>query len=321
MRLKKLKLLVGIPTLNRAKQLSKTLESISRNTIIPDKVLIVDQSDNDETWKATKEFMDKLNIEFLKVDYKGLTKARNEILERSGDFDVITFLDDDVVLHKDYLEKIIGAFENDRELAGCQGFIENQGGLRGFLFKVVNATPITLRPVVTRCFVNTYPHFPPLHPVHSEWLSGCNMSYRVGYIKNERFDENFILYGLGEDLEFSYRLFKKGMKLLTIPSAKLKHIPSGLKSLPNKAALMMRFAYRRYMIAKFYPEKKDKIFWEYVQCYKRSLRTLKIRKPYLWKEMQKLIDEVIEVLKEHFSSVDSGDLRRVNALILKEVHK
>ncbi|AIY87674.1 glycosyltransferase protein [Thermotoga sp. Cell2] len=105
MRLKKLKLLVGIPTLNRAKQLSKTLESISRNTIIPDKVLIVDQSDNDETWKATKEFMDKLNIEYLKVDYKGLTKARNEILERSGDFDVITFLDDDVVLHKDYLEK------------------------------------------------------------------------------------------------------------------------------------------------------------------------------------------------------------------------
>lgn len=133
MRLKKIKLLVGIPTLNRAEQLSKTLGSISSNTIVPDKVLIVDQSDNDETWKVVKEFMDKLNIEYLKADYKGLTKARNEILERSESFDVVTFLDDDVVLRKDYLERIMRAFEDDRELAGCQGFIENQGGLRGFL--------------------------------------------------------------------------------------------------------------------------------------------------------------------------------------------
>ncbi len=317
----RIKLLVGIPTLNRSQQLVKTLITIAKNTFLPDRVLIVDQSYNNETERVVETFSKKLNIEYLRVSYRGLTKARNDILKRSDCFDVITFLDDDVKLREDYLERIVKAFENDEELAGCQGFIENQGGFKDLLLRFLNGAPPSSRPVVTECFVNTYPYFPPFHPISSEWLSGCNMSYRVKFVKGEKFDENFILYGLGEDLEFSHRLFNKGAKLLMIPSARLKHIPSGLNRLPNKAGIMMRFAYRRYMIAKFYPNRVEEMFWRYVKWYKRAFRTLRIRRSQHWRQIMDLVDTSLKELEGYFPSIDKGDLSRVNALILKETQK
>ena len=125
-----IKLLVGIPTLNRADQLKNTLHSILRNTVLPQKIIIVDQSENEKTKHIVNYFREKLNIEYLKVNYKGLTKARNEVLSYAKDFDVVTFLDDDVELDKNYFEEIVKAFQEDKNLAGCQGFIENQGGIK-----------------------------------------------------------------------------------------------------------------------------------------------------------------------------------------------
>lgn len=313
-----IKLLVGIPTLNRADQLKNTLHSILRNTVLPQKIIIVDQSENEKTKHIVNYFREKLNIEYLNVNYKGLTKARNEILSYAKDFDVVTFLDDDVELDKNYFEEIVKAFQEDKNLAGCQGFIENQGGIKGFLFRLAEGMPLTGSPKVTNCFVNTYPFFPPSRPVISEWLSGCNMSYRVDYIEKEKFNENFILYGLGEDLEFSYRLFVSGKRLLMLPSARLKHIPSGLKRLPSRVAVMMRLAYRRYMIAK-YRSQVDMLFQEYVEWYRRTFRIHRIVRPQLWKSMMKTIEEVLNELKSHFDMIDKGDLNSVNSLILKEV--
>lgn len=317
----KIKLLVGIPTLNRPQQLARTLMTISKNSTLPDKVLIVDQSYNNETESVVETFSKRLSIEYLRVSYRGLTRARNDILKRSNGFDVVTFLDDDVELRQEYLERIVEAFKSDEELAGCQGFIENQGGFKDLLLRFLNGVPTLSKPIVTKCFVNAYPFFPPLHPVSSEWLSGCNMSYRVKFIKERRFDENLILYGLGEDLEFSYRLFNKGAKLLMIPSARLKHIPSGMNRLPNKAGIIMRFAYRRYMIARFYPNRVDEIFCRYVEWYKRAFQTLRIKRPQHWHQIMDLVDTTLKSLEGHFSSIDKGDLSMANSLILKEIQK
>lgn len=318
--MRKLRIVVGIPTLNRPDDLRKTLVSILENTIHPDKVVIVDQSTDDRTEQVLEDLYDNLNIEYLKVPYKGLTKARNEILKCAADFDIVTFLDDDVVLDRKYLENVLKAFQKDKNLTGCQGFIENQSIIKGLVSRVVSGTPILTKPKVTDSFVNLYPLFPPSHPVESEWLSGCNMSYRVKHIEVERFNENFILYGLGEDLEFSHRLFLKGKHLLMIPSIRLKHIPSGLKRLPSKVGLLMRFAYRRYMIAKYRNRDRiDELFQNYVESYKKTFRILWFKNPMLYRKMMMSIDETLNELKRYFDLIDVGNLHEVNQLIKRGI--
>lgn len=51
-----LKLAIGIPTLNRVFDLKITLESILKNTILPDKIIIADQSDDNNTYKLIKDY-------------------------------------------------------------------------------------------------------------------------------------------------------------------------------------------------------------------------------------------------------------------------
>ena len=46
-------------------------------------------------------------------------------------------------------------------------------------------------------------------------LYGCNMAFRAGMIRHERFDENLALYGWQEDVDFSARISKYGQIVKT----------------------------------------------------------------------------------------------------------
>ncbi len=53
-------------------------------------------------------------------------------------------------------------------------------------------------------------------------LSGCNMTFRKAVFSECCFDEWFTDYGIGEDVEFSYRV-SRGWRLKVTPTAKLVH--------------------------------------------------------------------------------------------------
>jgi GT2 family glycosyltransferase len=65
--------------------------------------------------------------------------------------------------------------------------------------------------------------------VHSvtevDWLSGCSMSFRRDVFETFSFNEEFKGYGLGEDVEFSYRVRQLG-RLLVTPDARIEHLQS-----------------------------------------------------------------------------------------------
>jgi len=108
--LKRINHVIGIPTLNRVDELNITIKSILNNSVLPDEIIVADQSDNDETYKLIKDFENesKIKFKYLKLNEKGLTKVRNAILSALNDnIDVITFLDDDVTLDKFYIENIV----------------------------------------------------------------------------------------------------------------------------------------------------------------------------------------------------------------------
>jgi glycosyltransferase involved in cell wall biosynthesis len=100
-----------IPTCNRSDDLRRALESILIQTITPEEIIIIDQSDDQNTKRLFSTFDTKFKEKDIKGIYlyqqeKNSAMARNfGISKASGE--IISFLDDDVILCDDYFEKII----------------------------------------------------------------------------------------------------------------------------------------------------------------------------------------------------------------------
>lgn len=110
-----------ISTYNREKYLPQVLESLRNQTLDKDKFEIVFVNNNSpgNTEEIARNFA--LNNSDIKFSYhletnQGLSFGRNRgIKEASGE--LITFIDDDAHLASDYLEKIVGYFEQYKEVA------------------------------------------------------------------------------------------------------------------------------------------------------------------------------------------------------------
>jgi hypothetical protein len=69
----------------------------------------------------------------------------------------------------------------------------------------------------------SYP-YEPRHVISCKWLSGCNNSWKRKVFDEFQFDNNLLGYSFNEDVDFSYRVYKKypGSLLMT-PKARLVH--------------------------------------------------------------------------------------------------
>ena len=177
-----------IPTLNRINDLTVALQSIEGQTYPPKEVIIVDQSDDTKT----KDFVESYNqttfkIVYLYTSYRSLTRARNLGIDNiDKGTDLVIFFDDDVILDNDYLEKIDTFFNNDKDRVyfGATGYIKNC------------ERKSKLSPFLKLFFLQEYrdgrfkrnglPTFQKYNksPYETEFLSGCNMTYRKEVFKN-----------------------------------------------------------------------------------------------------------------------------------------
>ncbi|WP_330632552.1 glycosyltransferase family 2 protein [Halocatena halophila] len=83
---------VLIPTMDRPERLRRALESVSKQTVKPAEVLVIDGSATDQAKSIIDEF--DLNITYVRQHGRGLSNARNLGIEESSK-EYIAFLDDD----------------------------------------------------------------------------------------------------------------------------------------------------------------------------------------------------------------------------------
>src|SRR5262245_59390976 len=99
-----------IPTLNRARSLSKTLESIAEviSSVDTIEVIIVDNGSTDQTAKASQAIKEKYSQYEWRYFYEpmpGLLSGRHRgAKEARGD--IFAYLDDDVVLAPSWLDAL-----------------------------------------------------------------------------------------------------------------------------------------------------------------------------------------------------------------------
>jgi glycosyltransferase involved in cell wall biosynthesis len=109
------KISVVICTYNRCNKLKDTLVSLAQLSIpndLPWELIVVDNNSSDETKSVVESFLPipRLNAKYVLERNAGLSHARNRgVAESQGE--VISFLDDDVIVTSDWLTEIWKAFQ------------------------------------------------------------------------------------------------------------------------------------------------------------------------------------------------------------------
>ena len=202
-----LKLSVIIPTLNRPDDLVVAIKSILVQSRLPDELIIVDQSIDAFSYNNIKNL-------FLKVSFKtsliyihdplinGLVSAKDHGVKKSSG-DIISFLEDDEVLSKRYLENVVNAFKTNKQLLGCSGIVSNIR--RSFFYEVM--FKVFHRGLFIDKRVDVIKHndcYGSGTLIYSTHLSGGLSSYRSEVFKQIKYDlKNPFFYC--EDIDFSIR--------------------------------------------------------------------------------------------------------------------
>ncbi len=247
-----------VPTLNRSKYLCRMLESVFEQTLLPYEIIIVDQSNNDETLKVVEHFntcAKELGIVFsyLYLSDPGLTRARNIGLEAAtGNF--VTFLDDDVILDKKYMEEVSKTIDKHGAIV-VQGKITNYHDRFHFYRYLIQKLFMLSSPSEVSSIV--YPSFGNVLPVRFQedvicmWASGCNHTIRTDIAREFKYDENLIAYGLGEDVDITFRIYRQYPRCIWAnPLAKISHYESPGERLTNEKYLYMEAVHRYYLFYK-----------------------------------------------------------------------
>ncbi len=250
-----MKVSIVIPTLNRPQELVRLLESIVIQTILPVEIIIVDQGEG--VGQEVEQFS-QLPIRLFKVHFQSLTKARNYGVQKSKG-DVIGFLDDDVILERNYVEHALQFFDAYPHALGVQGVISDfeeghakkVGGKQWIYFLYNNIAKLFLlnssvkeRNRLLWSGRNQYASRVS-KIVPCEWLSGIGI-YRREVFRNFSFDERLEGYALGEDKLFSYQIFQTQCNSLFIdPSIKClhKHALSGRPYGEEWVSMKIRYTY------------------------------------------------------------------------------
>lgn len=112
-----------VPVYNDAMTVGATVESLLRQSVKPNRILVVDDGSTDGTFAALEGFQAR-GIEIMRLPKNvGKTHALDEAL-RTVHTDLIAITDADSIVHVDYVKEVLESFR-DPELAAVGGAVES----------------------------------------------------------------------------------------------------------------------------------------------------------------------------------------------------
>lgn len=124
-----MKISIVVPTKNRSEDLLKAVRSVIAQDRLPDELILVDQSDSDSSRSAVQAMVKgtggTVNLIYIYDPHvRGLVHAKQVgVANSSGD--IVCFLEDDVVLERDYVWQMEQGFADHPTMMGCCGVITN----------------------------------------------------------------------------------------------------------------------------------------------------------------------------------------------------
>jgi GT2 family glycosyltransferase len=220
---------VLIPTKDRPADLVLSVRSLLAQSILPGELLIADQSGNDYgRAQVEKEFAEASEVvkngvkllHLIEPKISGAAEARNRLMNLASG-DIWLFLDDDVSLEHNCIEKLLSVYLECLEVVGVAGIITNY------------AKPA----LIERLWASAFARGPfrderqPIYwkasslvdsqPIRVTKFTGACMSFKADAIGTLRFDHKLTGGSLAEDIDFCARLVPR--RLVIAPRARLVH--------------------------------------------------------------------------------------------------
>ena len=278
-----------ICTHKRPEVINKLLVSVYDQIYLPSEILVIDASPDNETKNLLKNNIFP-GLKYFKVTAKdkGLTRQRNFGIKKTGDdIEVITFLDDDIILEPGYFENLINTYNKKPDAIGVGGYIINEVnwkkddtapgyqeyeqdgyirdlGNRNLLRKkigLLSNKPPGVMPVFSNGLsIGFLPPSGKIYPV--EFFMGGVASFRKELFEKLSFSEYFEGYGLYEDLDFCLRASQFG-QLYVNTSARVSHFHAEAGR-PNKfkyGKMVIRNGWYVWRIKYPKPDLKARLKW------------------------------------------------------------
>lgn len=253
-----LKVSTIIPTKNRPVDLVQAVNSVFTQTHRPDQLLIIDQSLGDESRNQISDLYREFGtgIELIYVhdpSVAGLVAAKVVGTARSSG-NIVMFLEDDVILDKDYIANLFQGFIDHPEMMGCCGVIKHVGRNSTFYLKLFHLFHRGIFRDVRVGLHGNPEKFKNSCLIPSNYLSGGLSAFRREVFSKIFFDTANQFFML-EDIDFSTRAARTfGCdKFFINPSACLDH----KVSLINREILAPRFERKLREQIVFYKKNKD----------------------------------------------------------------
>lgn len=252
-------------TYGRAAALPALLRDLKAQTRPPHTIFVVDDTPD----ASVQTVVQAAGASYHRnPKHAGTATARNHGMELSK-ADLLTFLDSDVHVAPDYLQRIQEALQRDPQAIAATGHVTNLKAMGRFKRGVAAVFGLNRRsPSDCRLLANLNTTYPMAldDPRPVPWMWGCNITLRRAAMDRVRFDEQFVRYSLGEDIELSLQLRAAfpDHHLLMVPDARLQDDRSTEGRLGFDDVVRMRTINRAYTMRKHglrLPFKAVRLLW------------------------------------------------------------
>jgi len=220
---------VIVPTRNRADHIGPCVASILANPERDIELIVVDQSDTDESARALATYRRDERVHYLRSETRGAASARNVAIAASRG-PLLAFTDDDCRVPQDWIAGVLRIFESDQGAGLVFGRVDIPDGALedGFL--------AAFKPV-RRSYEGSFPQG--LEP----WGISANMGVRRELIDDVGLFDPLLGPGskfkAGEDVDFAIRAIAHKWRVVMADEVRLLHL--GVRS--GEAARQLLLGY------------------------------------------------------------------------------
>lgn len=280
---------VLIPTMNRPDTLKRTLDSYLSADCLPGQIVIVDQSEKEDTKKYVEALIEKNDCNQIKFDYvyqptPSSTQARNTAMEKAKE-ELFIFSDDDIDIYPDTIKNIYERFQ-DPQIAMIAGIDDNRKKSSSNIGFLLGTKSYKNRKIghVTLSMLGRYPD-DIKDEIETQWAMGYFFVIRKSLAQkwNIRWDENLTSYAYAEDLDFSYSYYKmaqkEGLHCALNEKIRVKHMVSHEYRIPSKKSTYMYVVNRMYLSYKHKMGLKSRVAMGWCNLWRLAERIVKREKP------------------------------------------